>query len=193
MLANADDLATIMTAEQGKPWGEAKAEVAYAASFFEWFGEEAKRVYGETIPAPMAERRLVVLRQPIGVTAGITPWNFPSAMPTRKAAPALAVGCSMVLKPAEQTLELDRWFRFVESEEVAQAEDDDSLEDLLVFEPQFDLLDLLEDELLLDLPLVPMHETCPQPPVLGRSDPAEVVADKPHPFAALAQLKKKSN
>ncbi len=103
MLANADDLATIMTAEQGKPWGEAKAEVAYAASFFEWFGEEAKRVYGETIPAPMAERRLVVLRQPIGVTAGITPWNFPSAMPTRKAAPALAVGCSMVLKPAEQT------------------------------------------------------------------------------------------
>ncbi len=103
MLANADDLAAIMTAEQGKPVGEAKAEVAYAASFFEWFGEEAKRVYGETIPAPMPERRIVVLRQPIGVTVGITPWNFPSAMPTRKAAPALAVGCPMVLKPAEQT------------------------------------------------------------------------------------------
>jgi len=103
MLANADDLAVIMTAEQGKPVGEAKAEVAYAASFFEWFGEEAKRVYGETIPPPMPERRIVVLRQPIGVTVGITPWNFPSAMPTRKAAPALAVGCPMVLKPAEQT------------------------------------------------------------------------------------------
>ena len=103
MIANTDDLAAIMTAEQGKPLAEAKAEVAYAASFFEWFGEEAKRVYGETIPAPMPERRLVVLRQPIGVTVGITPWNFPSAMPTRKAAPALAVGCSMVLKPAEQT------------------------------------------------------------------------------------------
>lgn len=105
----------------------------------------------------------------------------------------LPLSCQRCLKPAEQTLELDRWFRFVESEEVAQAEDDDSPEDLLVFEPQFDLLDLLEDELLLDLPLVPMHETCPQPPVLGRGDPAEVVADKPHPFAALAQLKKKSN
>jgi succinate-semialdehyde dehydrogenase / glutarate-semialdehyde dehydrogenase len=103
MLANADDLGTIMTAEQGKPFAEAKAEVAYAASFFEWFGEEAKRVYGETIPAPMPERRIVVLRQPIGVTVGITPWNFPSAMPTRKAAPALAAGCPMVLKPAEQT------------------------------------------------------------------------------------------
>ena len=82
MIANTDDLAAIMTAEQGKPLAEAKAEVAYAASFFEWFGEEAKRVYGETIPAPMPERRLVVLRQPIGVTVGITPWNFPSAMPT---------------------------------------------------------------------------------------------------------------
>ena len=103
MLANADDLAMIMTAEQGKPLAEAKAEVAYAASFFEWFGEEAKRVNGETIPAPMGQRRIVVLRQPIGVTVGITPWNFPSAMPTRKAAPALAVGCPMVLKPAEQT------------------------------------------------------------------------------------------
>ena len=103
MLANADDLATILTAEQGKPHAEAKAEIAYAASFFEWFGEEAKRVYGETIPAPMPDRRLIVLREPIGVTVGITPWNFPSAMPTRKAAPALAAGCSMVLKPAEQT------------------------------------------------------------------------------------------
>ena len=103
MLANADDLATILTAEQGKPHAEAKAEIAYAASFFEWFGEEAKRVTGETIPAPMPDRRIVVLREPIGVTVGITPWNFPSAMPTRKAAPALAAGCSMVLKPAEQT------------------------------------------------------------------------------------------
>ena len=103
MIANTDDLALIMTAEQGKPLGEAKAEVAYAASFFEWFGEEAKRVNGETIPPPMGQRRIVVLRQPIGVTVGITPWNFPSAMPTRKAAPALAVGCPMVLKPAEQT------------------------------------------------------------------------------------------
>ena len=103
MIANTDDLAQILTAEQGKPLAEAKAEIAYAASFFEWFGEEAKRVNGETIPAPMPDRRLVVLREPIGVTVGITPWNFPSAMPTRKAAPALAAGCSMVLKPAEQT------------------------------------------------------------------------------------------
>lgn len=103
MIAHTDELAAILTAEQGKPLAEAKAEIAYAASFFEWFGEEAKRVYGETIPAPMPGRRLVVLREPIGVTVGITPWNFPSAMPTRKAAPALAAGCSMVLKPAEQT------------------------------------------------------------------------------------------
>jgi uncharacterized protein len=105
----------------------------------------------------------------------------------------LPLSCQRCLKPAEQSLEVDRWFRFVESEEVAQAEDDDSPEDLLVFEPLFDLLELLEDELLLDLPLVPMHESCPQPPVPGRSDPVEELADKPHPFAALAQLKKKSD
>ncbi len=103
MINSVDDLAQIVTAEQGKSLAEAKAEIAYAASFFEWFGEEAKRVNGETIPAPMPNRRLVVLREPIGVTVGITPWNFPSAMATRKAAPALAAGCTMVLKPAEQT------------------------------------------------------------------------------------------
>ncbi|MEI7784900.1 MAG: DUF177 domain-containing protein [Betaproteobacteria bacterium] len=104
----------------------------------------------------------------------------------------LPLGCQRCLKPAEQALEVDRWFRFVESEEVAQAEDDDSEEDLLVFEPQFDLLELLEDELLMDLPLVPMHETCPQPPTLASDDSAEPADDKPHPFAALAQLKKTS-
>jgi len=98
-----DELASLLTAEQGKPLAEAKAEVAYAASFLEWFGEEAKRVYGDTIPTYMQDRRVVVLRQPIGVSAGITPWNFPAAMPTRKAAPALAAGNTMVLKPAEQT------------------------------------------------------------------------------------------
>jgi succinate-semialdehyde dehydrogenase/glutarate-semialdehyde dehydrogenase len=103
MLEHQDDLAVLMTSEQGKPLAEARAEIAYAASFLEWFGEEAKRVYGDTIPAPLADRRVIVLKQPIGVTAGITPWNFPSAMITRKAAPALAAGCTMVLKPAEQT------------------------------------------------------------------------------------------
>jgi succinate-semialdehyde dehydrogenase / glutarate-semialdehyde dehydrogenase len=103
MLENEDDLALLMTLEQGKPLAEAHAEVKYAASFLEWFGEEGKRVYGDTIPAPLPDRRIVVLKQPVGVTAGITPWNFPSAMVTRKAAPALAAGCTMVLKPAEQT------------------------------------------------------------------------------------------
>ena len=103
MLENADDLALILTAEQGKPLAESAAEVEYAASFLEWFGEEAKRVYGDTIPQPTPERRILVTKQPVGVTAGITPWNFPSAMVTRKAAPALAAGCTMVLKPAEQT------------------------------------------------------------------------------------------
>jgi succinate-semialdehyde dehydrogenase / glutarate-semialdehyde dehydrogenase len=103
MLENEDDLALLMTLEQGKPLFEAHLEVKYAASFLEWFGEEAKRVYGDTIPQPLPDRRIVVLKQPIGVTAGITPWNFPSAMVTRKAAPALAAGCTMVLKPAEQT------------------------------------------------------------------------------------------
>jgi succinate-semialdehyde dehydrogenase/glutarate-semialdehyde dehydrogenase len=101
--ANADDIAAIMTAEQGKPLPEAKGEVAYAASFVEWFAEEAKRVYGDTIPAPTRDRRLVVLKQPIGVCAAITPWNFPAAMITRKIAPALAAGCTVVVKPAEQT------------------------------------------------------------------------------------------
>ena len=92
-----------MTAEQGKPLAEAKGEVAYAASFIEWFAEEAKRVYGDTIPSPWNDRRLVVIKQPIGVCAAITPWNFPAAMITRKAGPALAAGCTMVAKPAEST------------------------------------------------------------------------------------------
>jgi succinate-semialdehyde dehydrogenase/glutarate-semialdehyde dehydrogenase len=103
MLGASDDLAALLTAEQGKPLAESRAEVEYAASFLEWFGEEGKRVYGDTIPSPLTDRRIVVVRQPVGTTAGITPWNFPAAMPTRKAAPALAAGCTMVLKPAEQT------------------------------------------------------------------------------------------
>jgi len=103
MLERTEELAALLTLEQGKPLAESHVEIAYAASFYEWFGEEAKRVYGDTIPAPARDRRIVVLKQPIGVTAGITPWNFPSAMPTRKSAPALAAGCTMVLKPAEQT------------------------------------------------------------------------------------------
>jgi succinate-semialdehyde dehydrogenase/glutarate-semialdehyde dehydrogenase len=103
MLEHQEDLAALMTAEQGKPLAEARTEIAYAASFLEWFGEEAKRVYGDTIPQPTADRRIVVTKEPVGVTAGITPWNFPAAMITRKAAPALAAGCTMVLKPAEQT------------------------------------------------------------------------------------------
>ena len=103
MLEHVDDLALLLTLEQGKPLAESEAEIRYAASFLEWFGEEGKRVYGDTIPSPLLDRRILVLKQPVGVTAGITPWNFPSAMPTRKAAPALAAGCTMVLKPAEQT------------------------------------------------------------------------------------------
>jgi len=103
MLANADDLATIMTAEQGKPLAEARGEVAYAASFIEWFAEEGKRVYGDVIPGHQPDKRILVLRQPIGVVAAITPWNFPSAMITRKAGPALAAGCTFVCKPATQT------------------------------------------------------------------------------------------
>jgi len=103
MLANTDDLALIMTSEQGKPLAEAKGEIAYAASFIEWFAEEARRVYGDTIPAPSADRRILALKQPVGVTAAITPWNFPTAMLTRKAGPALAAGCAMVVKPATQT------------------------------------------------------------------------------------------
>jgi len=101
--ANADDLAQLITAEGGKPLGEAKGEVAYGASFVEWFAEEGKRTYGETIPATAADKRLVVIKQAIGVCAAITPWNFPLAMITRKVAPALAAGCTVVVKPAEQT------------------------------------------------------------------------------------------
>ena len=103
MLEHTESLARLMTIEQGKPLAEARVEIEYAASFLEWFGEEAKRVYGDTIPTYMHDRRIVVTKQPVGVTAGITPWNFPAAMVTRKAAPALAAGCTMVLKPAEQT------------------------------------------------------------------------------------------
>ncbi|MEO8500298.1 MAG: NAD-dependent succinate-semialdehyde dehydrogenase, partial [Vicinamibacteria bacterium] len=103
IMANQDDLALILTSEQGKPLAEAKGEVAYGASFVEWFAEEAKRVYGETIPANTADKRITVTREPVGVCAAITPWNFPNAMVTRKVAPALAAGCTMVLKPAPQT------------------------------------------------------------------------------------------
>ena len=103
MLERADELAALLTAEQGKPLAESRVEIAYAASFLEWFGEEGRRVYGDTIPTYRPDRRIVVAKEPVGVTAGITPWNFPSAMPTRKAAPALGAGCTMVLKPAEQT------------------------------------------------------------------------------------------
>ncbi|SOY67397.1 succinate-semialdehyde dehydrogenase I, NADP-dependent [Cupriavidus taiwanensis] len=103
ILANQEDLARIMTAEQGKPIAEARGEIAYAASFIEWFAEEGKRVYGDTIPAPVSNQRIVVTKEPVGVCAAITPWNFPAAMITRKAGPALAVGCTMVVKPASQT------------------------------------------------------------------------------------------
>ncbi|MEO6352812.1 MAG: NADP-dependent succinate-semialdehyde dehydrogenase [Burkholderiaceae bacterium] len=103
MLANADDLALIMTVEQGKPLPEAKGEIVYAASFIEWFAEEAKRIAGETLESPWPDRRLLVTKEPIGVCAAITPWNFPAAMITRKVGPALAAGCPMVLKPAEAT------------------------------------------------------------------------------------------
>jgi succinate-semialdehyde dehydrogenase / glutarate-semialdehyde dehydrogenase len=103
MLANVDDLALIMTSEQGKPLAEAKGEIAYAASFIEWFAEEARRIYGDTIPATSGDKRILAIKQPVGTTAAITPWNFPTAMLTRKAGPALAAGCSMVVKPATQT------------------------------------------------------------------------------------------
>ena len=103
MLAHADDLAVIMTSEQGKPLAEARGEIAYAASFIEWFAEEGKRVYGDIVPSFRADARVLVLRQPVGVAAAITPWNFPAAMITRKAGPALAAGCSFVCKPAPQT------------------------------------------------------------------------------------------
>jgi succinate-semialdehyde dehydrogenase/glutarate-semialdehyde dehydrogenase len=103
MLANQEDLARLMTLEQGKPLAESRGEVAYAASFLEWFGEEAKRVYGDTIPGHAPDKRIVVIKQPIGVVACITPWNFPLAMITRKVGPALAAGCTVVAKPASQT------------------------------------------------------------------------------------------
>ncbi len=103
LMANQEDLAALMTAEQGKPLTESKGEIAYAASFIEWFGEEGKRVYGDTIPSHGADKRIVVIKEPIGVCAAITPWNFPAAMITRKCGPALAAGCTMVLKPATAT------------------------------------------------------------------------------------------
>ena len=103
MMANQDDLAQMLTAEQGKPLPEARGEIAYGASFIEWFAEEGKRVYGDTIPSPWADKRILVIKQPIGVSALITPWNFPNAMITRKAGPALAAGCTVVLKPAAKT------------------------------------------------------------------------------------------
>ena len=103
MMANQEDLARLMTTEQGKPLTESKGEVAYAASFLEWFGEEAKRIYGDTIPSHQPDKRIVVTKEPIGVVACITPWNFPLAMITRKAGPAIAAGCTVVLKPASQT------------------------------------------------------------------------------------------
>ncbi|MEJ0070605.1 MAG: NADP-dependent succinate-semialdehyde dehydrogenase [Pseudomonadota bacterium] len=103
LIANTEDLAQLMTAEQGKPLTESRGEIAYAASFIEWFAEEGKRLYGDTIPQPKSGQRIIVLKEPIGVCAAITPWNFPAAMITRKCGPALAAGCTMVLKPASQT------------------------------------------------------------------------------------------
>ncbi|MCY9876476.1 NAD-dependent succinate-semialdehyde dehydrogenase [Vibrio parahaemolyticus] len=103
VIENSDDLARIMTLEQGKPVAEAKGEIIYGASFIQWFAEEAKRTYGDTIPTPAGSKRLMTIKQPIGIAAAITPWNFPTAMITRKAAPALAAGCSFIVKPANQT------------------------------------------------------------------------------------------
>src|SRR5580692_161355 len=103
LLANQEDLAKLMTLEQGKPLAEAKGEVAYAGAFIEWFAEEGKRIYGDTIPQHQSDKRIVVIKQPVGVVAAITPWNFPLAMIARKAGPALASGCTLVIKPAEQT------------------------------------------------------------------------------------------
>ena len=103
IISNKEELAQIMTIEQGKPINESRGEIVYGASFIEWFAEEAKRVYGDTIPDPLTDRRIVVLKQPVGVVASITPWNFPNAMITRKCAPALAVGCPVVIQPASQT------------------------------------------------------------------------------------------
>jgi succinate-semialdehyde dehydrogenase/glutarate-semialdehyde dehydrogenase len=103
LMEHQEDLARLMTAEQGKPLAESRGEVAYGAAYVEWFGEEAKRVYGDVIPGPAPDKRIVCIRQPVGVVAAITPWNFPIAMITRKAAPALAAGCSIVIKPASET------------------------------------------------------------------------------------------
>ena len=103
LIQNAEDLGRIMTAEQGKPLAEARGEIVYAGSFFEWFGEEAKRAYGDVIPGPATDRRIMVLKQPVGVVGAITPWNFPAAMITRKVGPAIAAGCTVVLKPSELT------------------------------------------------------------------------------------------
>ncbi|MBX5105360.1 NAD-dependent succinate-semialdehyde dehydrogenase [Rhizobium lentis] len=103
MVANADALAAILTAEMGKPFAEARGEILYAAAYIEWYAEEAKRIYGETIPAPSQDKRMIIIKQPVGVVGTITPWNFPAAMIARKIAPALAVGCTVVSKPAEQT------------------------------------------------------------------------------------------
>jgi succinate-semialdehyde dehydrogenase / glutarate-semialdehyde dehydrogenase len=103
ILENVDDLATIMTAEQGKPLVEARGEIRYGASFVKWFAEEARRVHGDVIPAPTPDRRIVVMKEPVGVSVAITPWNFPNAMITRKVGPALAAGCPMVVKPSEFT------------------------------------------------------------------------------------------
>jgi len=103
MMAHQDDLALLMTTEQGKPLAESRGEIAYAASYIEWFAEEARRLYGEFIPSPWADKRIVVTREPVGVCAAITPWNFPAAMITRKVAPALAAGCTIIVKPASQT------------------------------------------------------------------------------------------
>src|SRR3546814_713831 len=103
MMQHQEDLAALMVLEQGKPLAEAKGEVAYGASFVEWFAEEAKRIYDDVIPGHAADKRIVVLKQPVGVVAAITPWNFPIAMITRKCAPALAAGCPVVIKPAEDT------------------------------------------------------------------------------------------
>jgi succinate-semialdehyde dehydrogenase/glutarate-semialdehyde dehydrogenase len=103
ILEHQEDLAILITAEQGKPLAESRSEIVYAASFIEWFAEEGKRVYGDTLSADAKDKRIVVIKEPIGVCAAITPWNFPSAMITRKAGPALAVGCTMILKPASQT------------------------------------------------------------------------------------------
>ncbi|VVD64525.1 succinate-semialdehyde dehydrogenase [Pandoraea horticolens] len=103
VMENQDDLATLMTLEQGKPLAEARGEIAYAASYIEWFAEEGRRIYGDVVPSPWEDKRVVVLKEPVGVCAAITPWNFPAAMITRKVAPALAAGCTVVIKPASQT------------------------------------------------------------------------------------------